>query len=267
MKALVSTGRGVATAAGLGLLAALLLPVVALVASSSPSEIWEGISDPSFTPALFLSLRTSLISLVLVVLGGSPLGWWLARTGSRWGKAVAVLVDLPLVLPPAVVGVALLAAFGRRGLLGPLLESVGLALPFSSPAVVVAQVVVAAPFYVQGAATAFGAVSSEQLLVAQTLGASRIQAIWRVAVPAALPGLLAGASLAWARALGEFGATLIFAGNLPEVTQTMPLAIYAALERDVHLAITFSLALGGIAAVLLVALRALPGWVRRAGGR
>src|SRR5690554_25729 len=249
---------GAGTVAALGLLGALLLPLVALALAISPGELWEGLRDARFGPALMLSLRTSVVSLALVVVGGLPLGWWLARSKSRWARVVAVLVDLPLVLPPAVVGVGLLAAFGRRGLLGGVLEGLGVSLPFTTAAVVVAQVVVAAPFFVQGAAAAFGAVREEQLLVAQTLGASRAEAIWKVAVPTALPGLIAGASLAWARALGEFGATLIFAGSLPGVTQTMPIAIYAALESDVRLALTFALALAAIATVLLLALRLLP---------
>ncbi|RDV40111.1 molybdate ABC transporter permease subunit [Bradymonadaceae bacterium TMQ3] len=233
----------------------------------SPAELLAGVRDARFAPALVLSLRTSLLSLALVVVGGLPLGWWLARSRSRGARLVEVLVDLPLVLPPAVVGVGLLMAYGRRGLLGGVLESVGVSLPFTSAAVVVAQVVVAAPFFVQAAATAFRSVREEQLLVAQTLGASRTEAIWKVAVPAALPGLVAGASLAWARALGEFGATLIFAGSLQGVTQTMPIAIYAALERDVGLAVTFALALAAIATVLLLTLRLGLGGVVRVGGR
>ncbi|TXD39914.1 molybdate ABC transporter permease subunit [Lujinxingia vulgaris] len=250
---------GVGRVAALGLLGALLLPLVGLALAISPAELWAGVQDARFGPALLLSLRTSLLSLGVVVAGGLPLAWWLARSRSRIARLVEVLVDLPLVLPPAVVGVGLLMAYGRRGLLGGVLESVGVSLPFTSAAVVVAQVVVAAPFFVQAAATAFRSVREEQLLVAQTLGASRAEAIWRVAVPAALPGLVAGASLAWARALGEFGATLIFAGSLPGITQTMPIAIYAALERDVSLAVTFALALAAIATVILLALRLGPG--------
>ncbi|TXD37487.1 molybdate ABC transporter permease subunit [Lujinxingia vulgaris] len=256
---------GAGTLAALGLLGALLLPLLALALANAPQALWEGVRDARFGPALLLSLRTSLLSLGLVVAGGLPLGWWLARSRSRLASVVEVLVDLPLVLPPAVVGVGLLMAYGRRGLLGGVLEGMGVSLPFTSAAVVVAQVVVAAPFFVQAAATAFGAVREEQLLVAQTLGASRAEAIWSVAVPAALPGLIAGASLAWARALGEFGATLIFAGSLAGVTQTMPIAIYAALERDVSLAVTFALALAAIATVLLLALRLGPRRILRVG--
>jgi molybdate transport system permease protein len=165
---------------------------------------------------------------------------------------------LPVVIPPAVLGVALLETFGRRGLLGGALDGLGLALPFSTAAVVVAQIVVSAPFYVQAASSAFRRVDADLLLVARTLGASPAGAFVRVGVPLALPGLLGGAALCWARALGEFGATLLFAGNLPGTTQTMPLAIYATLESDLRAATSLSVALAAIAVSLLLVLRAAP---------
>lgn len=189
---------------------------------------------------------------------GLPLAFWLSHGSGAFKKLVALVVDLPLVIPPAVIGVALLATWGRRGAFGPVLETFGLELAFSSSAVVLAQTVVSAPFFVQAAANAFRKVEPEMLLVARSLGASPWGAFFRVAVPVALPGLVAGASLAWARALGEFGATLLFAGNLPGTTQTMPVAIFSALEIDVRLALAFSLVLAGAASLLLVLLRALP---------
>ena len=245
------------------LLGLLVLPVGALVLSTSPAELGEGLGHRLFLPALGLTLRTTVISLVVVIATGTPLAWWLGTSPRRRARVVATLVDLPIVLPPAVVGIALLMTFGRRGVLGDL----GLQVPFTTAAVVLAQIVVAAPFYVQAAASAFGRVDRDQLLVARTLGATRTGAFLRVAVPAALPGLLGGATLAWARALGEFGATLLFAGNLVGTTQTMPLAIYAALEADVRVAVALALVLTALALVLLLGLRTLPELVaRRRGG-
>lgn len=240
------------------LLALLLLPLAALVLSSSPADLAAGVAHRLFWPAIALSARTTVVSLAFILVAGTPLAWWLSTSGSRHTRWVEVLIDLPIVIPPAVVGVALLQAFGRAGLFGQWLAAVGLALPFSTKAVVIAQVVVASPFYVQAAATAFRKVDPNLLVVARTLGASAPAAFFRVAIPVALPGLLAGAALCWARAIGEFGATLLFAGNLPGTTQTMPLAIYTALESDVRVALAISLVLGGLAVMLLMGLRLLP---------
>lgn len=240
------------------LLGALLLPLGALLVSTSGIDLRAGLADPRLGPALALSLRTTACSLGIVVVTGMPLAWWLATETSRWARTVGILVDVPIVIPPAVVGVALLQTFGRRGLLGPGLAELGLVIPFTEAAVVLAQVVVSAPFFVQAATTAFRKVEPELLAVARTLGASPWQAFVRIAIPIAGPGLLAGASLAWARALGEFGATLLFAGNLPGRTQTMPLAIYAALESDLRVAVVFSLVLVGVGSVALLSLRLLP---------
>ena len=253
------------TAVGLAmvLLTLLAVPLLALVLSASPAAILAGATDRLFAPALSLSLRTTAVSLAITVLTGTPLAWWMATSNSRAVRAVDLLVDLPIVIPPAVVGVALLLAFGRRGLLGPSLEALGISIPFTVVAVIMAQVIVSAPFYVQAAANAFRKVEPDMLIVARTLGASPAAAFFRIAVPVALPGLVAGAALAWARALGEFGATLLFAGNLSGRTQTMPLAIYAALESDIRLAAAFSLVLAGFGMVLLFSLRIAPSiWVR-----
>lgn len=253
----------VAAALGASLVALLALPVVALATSTSWDDLRAGLAHPLFTPSLLLSLRTTALSLGLIVATGTPLAWWLARSRAASARAVGVLVELPIVVPPAVIGVALLQAFGRRGLLGPALEPLGLALPFTEAAVVLAQVVVAAPFYVRAAAGALGSVDEDLLLVARSLGASPVGAFLRVAVPAATPGLLAGASLAWARALGEFGATLLFAGNLSGRTQTMPLAIFSALESDVRAAVVLSLVLAAVGTVLLLVLRLVPSLAER----
>ena len=246
------------------MLGLLVLPVLALVLATSPADLAAGLRHPLFSPALWLSARTSVIALVVVLAAGTPLAWWLAAARAGPTRAVELLMRLPIVIPPAVVGIGLLATFGRSGVLGPLLQALGLQVPFSAAAVVLAQVVVAAPFYVQSAAAAFRRVDADLLIVARTLGQRPAGAFLRVTLPLAMPGLIGGASLAWARALGEFGATLLFAGNLPGVTQTMPLAIYTALESDVRVARALSLALAVLGLGLLLALRLLPEiWTRR----
>ncbi len=241
------------------MLVLLALPVVALALASSPAELAAGARHPLFLPALWLTARTTVVSLAIVVAAGTPLAWWLAVSSGRWARGVEQLVDVPIVLPPAVLGIALLQTFGRNGLLGTPLEAMGLQIPFTTAAVVLTQVVVASPFYVQSAAAAFRRVDRDLLIVARTLGRSPAGAFFGVAVPVALPGLVSGAALAWARAIGEFGATLLFAGNLPGRTQTAPLAIYTALESDVQAAVALSLVLAAAAVFLLLGLRALPG--------
>lgn len=246
------------------LLALVLVPVAALMLASSPADLLAGVSHPLFAPALWLSARTSLLSLAIVVLLGTPTAWWLAWRPGRPSPALEVLIDLPIVLPPAVVGIALLQTLGSAGLLGPPLASLGIQVPFTGSAVVIAQVVVSAPFFVQSAREAFRRIDPDLLIVARTLGASPWGAFRRVALPLALPGLISGAALAWARAIGEFGATLIFAGNLGGRTQTAPLAIYVALESDPRAAIALSLVLAGAAIALLLVLRVAPeAWLRR----
>ncbi|MCO4762712.1 MAG: molybdate ABC transporter permease subunit [Myxococcales bacterium] len=247
---------GLAPVMGLPLLLAIALPVIALSLAANPTELWQALGHPRLAEALALSARTSLLSLILIVAMGTPLAWYLARSRSRWASVVETLIALPVVIPPAVVGVALLHAFGRRGLLGGWL---GDALAFTPAAVVTAQVVVASPFFLQAAIAAFRDVDEDLLLVARSLGASARSAIWRVAIPAAAPALIAGATLSWARAVGEFGATLLFAGNLPGQTQTLPLAIYAAMEEDMALARALALLLGALAFAALLAIRWVPG--------
>lgn len=262
--------RPLAVLLAAALVAVWTLPMLVLFLSTSPADIRAGASHPLFAPALWLSVRTTATSLALIVVTGTPLAWWLATSRSRAARAMELVVDLSIVIPPAVVGVALLQTFGRRGLLGPALESVGVTIPFTEAAVVLAQVFVSAPFFVQAAANAFRKVEPDLLIVARTLGASHAAAFFRVAVPVALPGLIVGASLAWARALGEFGATLLFAGNMTGKTQTMPLAIFTALESDVRVALVFSLVLAVLGAILLSALRFAPllwRWVTANGRR
>lgn len=241
------------------LLLLLVLPVGALLVGGAAGDLATAARDPAVAPAVWLTLRTSLTALALIVVSGTPLAWWLATSRGSLPQVVGALVDLPVVVPPAVLGVGLLLALGPQAPLGAALASVGLALPFTEPAVVVAQVVVAAPFYIQAAASAFRRVDPDLLIVAHTLGASPPEAFLRVALPLAAPGLVAGASLAWARAVGEFGATLLFAGNLPGVTQTLPLAVLSAMEGRLEVALALSLVLLGLGFVALLGVRAVPG--------
>jgi molybdate transport system permease protein len=241
---------------GAVLVALLVLPTLALLVTSSPGALLAGFRHPVALPALLLSFVTSAASLTLVVLLGTPLGWWLSSHHGRRARAIETMVALPVVIPPAVAGIALLLAFGRRGLLGPALASVGWSISFSATAVVLAQVFVSAPFYLQAATGAFRGLDRSLLVAARSLGASPARVFFRVALPLARPGLLAGAALAWARALGEFGATLMFAGNMPGRTQTLPLAIYTALESDLRAAQALSLLLVIVAFGLLLFLRA-----------
>lgn len=241
-------------------LALLLLaaPFVGLVLSSTTADLWSALSHPLFVPALGLSLWTTTISVGLMILLGTPLAWLLSRSDSAWSRVVTAGVNLPLVVPPAVLGIGLLLVVSPSTPLGGLLTGLGVQISFTSLAVVLAQTVVAAPLYVLGAAQAFARVDPELLAVARTLGASRVGSFWRVALPISLPGMVGAAALAWARALGEFGATLLFAGSLTGRTQTMPLAIYRALEEDLDVAIALSLVLTVCALVALLGLLLLP---------
>ena len=230
-------------AAAATLLAFLVLPLVALLVTMSPGDIAAGLRDPLVLPALTLSLLTTCASLILVVVPGTALAWFLAGRSDALGRWIETAVQLPVVIPPAVGGLALLLAFGRRGVFGSWLTPLGLAIPFSTLAVVLAEVFVSAPFFVIAATAAFRRLDPSLWIVARSLGAPPLQAFFRVALPAASPSLVAGAAMSWARALGEFGATLMFAGNLTGRTQTLPLAVYTALESDLRAAQAISLLL------------------------
>lgn len=242
---------------GLLLILLLGLPVVALMAEGLQENLGEMLANQQVAAALRLSLMTSVVSLAVVLLTGTPLAYGLARWQFRGRSWLELLVDLPIVLPPSVAGLALLMAFGRRGLLGGSLEALGISLPFTTAAVVLAQVFVAGPLYVRAARIGFGAVDSQLEEAAVTEGANQWDLFRQVMVPAALPALVSGALLCWARALGEFGATILFAGNLVGRTQTMPLAIYIGFESDRGAALALSLLLVGVSASLLALLRRL----------
>jgi len=234
----------------------LALPLVALLLSTSLTDFRDGLQHPLVWPALRLSLFTTLCSLVLVVGFGTPLSWTLSQARGRWARAVETAVQLPIVIPPAVAGIALLLAFGRRGAFSGWLYPQGHSLTFTTAAVVIAEVFVSAPFFVQAATSAFRRIDPELLIVARSFGATPWRVFLRVALPLAAPGVVAGAAMSWARSLGEFGATLMFAGNLQGETQTLPLAIYTALESDLRAAQALSVVLMGVAFTLLLVVRA-----------
>jgi molybdate transport system permease protein len=234
----------------------LVLPLVALLVRTPWADLGARLTDPAILDALRLSLVTSLAAVVVVVLVGIPLAWLLARVDFPGRRLVRALVVIPLVLPPVVAGVALLSGFGRRGLLGgPVYDLFGFSLPFTTAAVVVAHAFVALPFFVLSVEGALRASDAEYDVVAATLGASRWTTFWRVSVPLAGPGILAGLVLAWARAIGEFGATITFAGNFRGTTRTMPNAIYVALQEDPDGAVLLSVILLVVSVAVLALLR------------
>ncbi len=247
------------TLAGGVLLVLLGLPLLGLLFHVEPATLLTRLGEPAVREALRLSLITSTAAAVTVVALGLPVAYFLARGPFRGRRALETLVDLPMVLPPTVAGVALLLAFGRMGLAGRALAFFGLSLPFTTLAVVVAQVFMASPFFIHAARAGFASVDRRYREAAATLRAPEPVVFLRVLVPLSLPSLIAGAGMSWARALGEFGATIVFAGNYPGRTQTMPLGVYIALQQDLELAVTLSLILVAMSVSLLVGLRLLPG--------
>jgi molybdate transport system permease protein len=242
-------------------LAFLALPVVAIFVRVPPGHLLGALGHDVTRDALLVSLKTSAIAHAAVLLAGTPCAYVLARTRFPGRGLVLALVELPLVLPPAVAGIALFAAFGRAGLLGGELDALGIQIPFTQAAVVLAVAFVESPFYVRGAVAAFEAVDRSLLDVARTLGAAPARVFLRVALPLAAGGLGAASALALARGLGEFGATIIFAGSLQGVTQTLPLAIYAQFEENFDTALAISALFIVVGAVLLIALKVYP-WFR-----
>src|SRR5580765_4444713 len=245
-------------AAGL-LLLFLSLPFLAVLLRASPREVLGHLTDARVLDALRLSLVSGLAATLLIVMLGTPTAYLLATRRFPGKVVIETLIDLPLVLPPTVAGFALLMAFGRMGLAGSVLRGFGISLPFTTAAVVVAQAFMAAPFYVAAARAGFSGVDRGLLETAATLGASEAARFRRVLLPLARPLLLSGAAMSAARALGEFGATITFAGNLPGTTQTMPLAVYVALQSDLDTALVLSVLLLALSVALLFALRALHG--------
>jgi molybdate transport system permease protein len=255
------SGRGfalLAIGACVLLLLLLALPFVGILVRVSPREVLSRLGDPQVQSALRLSLLTAACSTALVVLLGTPTAYLLATRNVPGKRFVEVLVDLPMVLPPTVAGLALLMAFGRMGLAGRALQTFGISLPFTTLGVILAQLFMSAPFFVVPARAGFAGVDRRLIEAAQTLGAGESFIFFRVILPLARPALVAGMAMSAARALGEFGATITFAGNLPGATQTMPLAVYVALQSDLDTAILLAVLLLLMSLGLLLALRAGP---------
>ncbi|HZN19576.1 MAG TPA: ABC transporter permease [Micromonosporaceae bacterium] len=254
----VSAGRGprgLLVPAAVGL-AFLVLPLVGLVLRAPWSTLPGRLADPAVLAALRLSLLTATVATAVCLVLGVPLAYLLARVPFPGRGVVRALVMLPLVLPPVVGGVALLLVLGRRGLVGSHLASwFGVSLPFTPAAVVLAEAFVAMPFLVIAVEGALRGADQRYEDAAATLGAGRWTTLGRVTLPLVAPGLAAGAVLCWARALGEFGATITFAGSFPGRTQTMPLAVYLALETDPADAVVLSLVLLGVSVAILAGLR------------
>lgn len=237
----------------------LIVPIGVLLGYGLQAQSWPDLLNSAVYDALTLSLSTTVISLGVVLLFGTPLAYVLAR-GRFWGRGfINVLVELPIVLPPAVAGLALLLTFGRMGAFAPVMSSLGLSLAFSTAAVVMAQAFVSAPFYIRAAIVGFQGVPREVEDAARVDGASPWRVFRYITVPLAARSLGAGMALSWARALGEFGATILFAGSLRGRTQTMPLLIYNILERDLDAAVMAGVLLVGLALVALLLAR----WLQR----
>ncbi|HEX2772299.1 MAG TPA: ABC transporter permease [Micromonosporaceae bacterium] len=237
-------------------LAFLVLPLAGLLVRAPWDSLPQRLGAPGVLSALRLSLQTATVATVLCLLLGVPLAWLLARVDFPGRRLVRAVVTVPLVLPPVVGGVALLLVFGRKGLVGAWLDQTfGVTLPFTTAGVVLAEAFVAMPFLVIAVEGALRGADSRYEEAAATLGAGRWTTFTRVTLPLVAPGIVAGAVLCWARALGEFGATITFAGNFPGRTQTMPLAVYLALETDLQAAIVLSLVLLTVSVVILASLR------------
>lgn len=246
-----------ATTVVLGFLA---LPIAAVFLRVPPGELLDQLSSDVVRDALVVTLKTNTIALALVLGFGTPAAYLIATRSFRGRALVVTLVELPLVLPPAVAGIGLLAAFGRAGLLGGTLDVLGVTVSFTQTAVVLAVVFVAGPFYVRPAIAAFEAVDPTLLAASRTLGAGPARTFARVALPLAVGGLSAGAALAFARGLGEFGATIMFAGSLQGVTQTLSLAIYQEFDLSFDTALAISALLILVSGVLLLSVKAVAGW-------
>ncbi len=237
----------------------LALPQLALLIRGIQTRGWEGLRDAGVSEALFLSLTTTALSSLLTIAIGTPLAYVLAHWRFMGRRLLIAIVELPIVLPPTVAGLALLITAGRRGLFGPLLDSVGITLPFTTAAVVVAQTFVSAPFFIRAAQVGFAAVPREIEDAARVDGASSLMLFRRITLPLSATGLAAGLTLSWARAIGEFGATILFAGSIIGRTQTMTLLVYNVLESNLDAAIWASVILLGLAFVALL----LSQWLTR----
>lgn len=241
----------------LPLILLILIPVVMLFTRTSLSDLIANIGLKTVIQAIGVSLKTTLVSVGLIFLLGTPVAYLMGRHQFRYKKALDALIDLPLVLPPSVAGLALLITLGRRGFIGGWLENFGIEIAFTTVAVIIAQIFIAAPFFVRSASLGFAAVDLEIEQAARIDGANRWQIFRYLIMPLSRFALISGIMMSWARALGEFGATIMFAGNLPGRTQTMPTAIYLGFERDMESAITLSVILVLISFVSLLVIKLL----------
>jgi molybdate transport system permease protein len=243
----IHTSRTIALAVAvvsIGLMVAYLaLPIFSLFLRTSPELFISSVQEQQVIEALVLSFITAGIALMVIILVGTPAAYFHSRLNYTGKRGVDILIDLPLVLPPAVAGLALLLFYGRMGLFGKYLNIIGITIPFTMTAVILAQIFVASPFFIRNAKALFEQLDPVYEQTAQTLGASPLRIFATVAIPLTARGLVSGIVMTFARAIGEFGATIMVAGNLPGVTQTMPLAIYGALEGDFNVAITISILL------------------------
>ena len=254
----MSRGRGFSAlllAALTVVLVFLALPIAAIFIDTSPGALLRSLGDPASIDALVLSLWTSALAVAIIVAVGTPAAYLLATRDFRGRSVLITLIELPLVLPPAVAGIGLLAALGPQGLVGRPLQDAGIEIALTTASVVIALTFVAAPFSIRQAEAAFSALDRSWLEASRTLGASQATTFARVAIPAAMPGLVAGLALAWGRALGEFGATLMFAGSFRGVTQTVPLAIYEQFNTDFTGALALSAVLVALSAAILLTVK------------
>jgi molybdate transport system permease protein len=237
----------------------LTLPVVAIFVNSSPGDLLDSLGDQAARDALWLSLRCTAAAMAIIIVVGTPAAYLLATRSFRGKALVVTLIELPLVLPPAVAGIALLAAVGPSGLLGGAIDAAGIQLTLATAGVVVALTFVASPFYVRQAMAAFQAVDRTLLDASRTLGVTEARSFVRVMIPSAMPGLVAGGALAIGRALGEFGATLMFAGSFQGITQTVPLAIYDRFSSDFDSALALSAVLVAVSGAILLSVKLIRG--------
>jgi len=252
--------RAVLALASLPLVFFLLVPTAGLLFRVPLRDMFSAFLDPQSAQAVSLSILTTLATVIITILFGTPLAYLIARKEFPGKRALDALIDLPIVLPPSVAGIALLVTFGRRGLAGPLFSSLGIEIPFTPAAVVLAQLFVSSPFYVKTLAVAVASVDRDLEQAAAIDGATGWQVFRKVTLPLSIRGALGGAIMTWARALGEFGATILFAGNFPGKTQTMPLAIYIGFELDMRIALS-------MAAILLITSFAVLALVKGLAGK
>jgi len=231
------------------------VPLASLLFHEPVSVLWDAIQQPDVVQALQLSLLTTTLSTLVSIMLGLPVAYILARMEFPGRKGLETLVTMPTVLPPVVAGVALLLTFGRVGLIGRYLDLIGIDIPFTTVAVVMAQTFIAAPFFINSAKAGLAQLDQRYELAAYTLRASPLYTFRRVTLPLIAPALLSGIGLTWARALGEFGATITFAGNFQGITQTMPIAVYIASETDLDQSIALSVVLLAVSFGVLLALQ------------